>query len=84
MKRKERRNIHQRAALLQAVVNSVVQNPSVTLTVERMFRGRRLAGALNPSVVNGVFWILPPRGVQTRRFAPPRSIRVVNCREVRP
>jgi Fic family protein len=34
--KQERRNIRQRAALLQAVVNSVVQNPSVTLTIETL------------------------------------------------
>lgn len=36
MKPKERRNIRQRAALLQTMVNSVVENPSVTLTVETL------------------------------------------------
>jgi hypothetical protein len=34
MERKERRNIRQRAAVLQSVVSSVVENPSVTLSVE--------------------------------------------------
>jgi uncharacterized membrane protein len=36
MKRKERRNIRQRAAVLQSVVNSVIENPSVTLSVETL------------------------------------------------
>lgn len=36
MERKERRNIRQRAAVLQSVVSSVVENPSVTLSVETL------------------------------------------------
>jgi hypothetical protein len=36
MKRNERRNIRQRAALLQCMVSSIVENPSVTLTVETL------------------------------------------------
>lgn len=36
MKRKERRNIRERAAVLQSVVSSVVENPSVTLSVETL------------------------------------------------
>jgi predicted transcriptional regulator len=36
MERKERRNIRQRAAVVQNMVNSVVENPSVTLTVETL------------------------------------------------
>ena len=36
MDKKERRNLRTRAALVQAVVNSIIQNPSVTLTVETL------------------------------------------------
>jgi Fic family protein len=36
METHERRNIRQRAALLQRLVNDVVRNPSVTLTVETL------------------------------------------------
>ena len=36
MERKERRNIRERAAVLQSVVSSVVENPSVTLSVETL------------------------------------------------
>ena len=32
----ERRNIRERAAVVQRVINGVVQNPSVTLTVETL------------------------------------------------
>jgi Fic family protein len=32
----ERRNISERAAVVQRVINGVVQNPSVTLTVETL------------------------------------------------
>jgi hypothetical protein len=36
MKAGERRNINARAAIVQRVINGVVQNPSVTLTVETL------------------------------------------------
>ena len=32
----ERRNIRERAAIVQRVINGVVQNPSVTLTVDTL------------------------------------------------
>lgn len=36
MQREERRNIAARAAVVQRVINGVVQNPSVTLTVDSL------------------------------------------------
>jgi hypothetical protein len=35
-KTKERRNLGERAAIVRGVVNAVIQNPSVTLTVETL------------------------------------------------
>jgi hypothetical protein len=36
MARKERRNVHERSAKLQRVVNLTLENPSVTLRVETL------------------------------------------------
>jgi hypothetical protein len=36
MREGERRNINERAAVVQRVINGVVQNPSVTLTVDTL------------------------------------------------
>ncbi len=36
MRAEERRNIPARAAVVQRVINGIVQNPSVTLTVETL------------------------------------------------
>ena len=36
MARQERRNLRERAALLQALISNVVENPSVTLTVDTL------------------------------------------------
>lgn len=33
---RERRNVRTRAALVQSVVNNILQNPSITLTVETL------------------------------------------------
>jgi CRP-like cAMP-binding protein len=38
MRAEERRNISARAAVIQRVINGVVQNPSVTLTAETLQR----------------------------------------------
>jgi hypothetical protein len=74
MTRKEQRNIHQRAALLQAVVNSVVQNPSVTLTSRhsRRVRARDVTVVLAVSTDTSLCCCRP------------RSVRLVDCRELRP
>ena len=36
MGRNERRNIRERAAIIQRVINDVIRNPSVTLSVETL------------------------------------------------
>lgn len=72
MGNKERRNVRHRAAVVQKLVNSVIDNPSVTLTVDTLrawlgvpvdaaerILGRLAASGLVREVQHGV-WVRAP------------------------